>query len=113
MAKNESALRPMAEVKQRLLEIYGVMASCITRGCKQTGVLPGSLRVKRRAPSLYQQRQNTTTCTDNMSRLNLYAIAVNEENAAGGRIVTRPHQRRRWHYPGGLNLLFRRISRLH
>ena len=72
------------------------MEECIENGCHHPGILPGGLQVKRRAPDLYQTliaEKGITSIyeqSDIMNQLNLYAMAVNEENAAGGRIVTAP-----------------------
>lgn len=92
---NEVSLRPEAEVKERLLHIADVMRECIDKGCHSPGILPGGLNIKRRAPELLQkiQQKNSPKShqhTDSMEWLNLYAIAVNEENAAGSRVVTAP-----------------------
>jgi L-serine dehydratase len=71
------------------------MQKCVINGCKNEGILPGGLNIKRRAPELYRQLTNKpdSTLVDPLSIVdwvNLYAIAVNEENAAGGRVVTAP-----------------------
>jgi L-serine dehydratase len=92
---NEQTWRDPAEIDEGLKQIWSVMESCIERGCHGGGVLPGGLRVRRRAPLLYQEltgrpeaglRDQLTV----MDWVNLYALAVNEENAAGGRVVTAP-----------------------
>lgn len=96
MLKNESSLRSETEVKTRLLHISDVMRECIDKGCHTTDrILPGGLNIKRRAPELLQKLSKKGTpksheYTDSMSWLNVYAIAVNEENAAGSRVVTAP-----------------------
>ncbi len=95
MLANESVLRPEKEVKEKLLKIADVMCACIEKGCKTSGILPGGLNVKRRAPELFKKlnqkgRPGSYELTDSMAWLNLYAIAVNEENAAGSRVVTAP-----------------------
>jgi L-serine dehydratase len=95
MLINECSLRPQAEVKQGILHIIKIMRDCIEQGCKHPGILPGGLNVKRRAPELYQKllakgKPKSYEHMDSMEWLNLYAIAVNEENAAGGRVVTAP-----------------------
>lgn len=92
---NECSLRPEAEVRERLMHIAAVMKECIDRGCQNSGILPGGLNIKRRAPGLYQKlltkgKPTSYEHMDSMEWLNLYAIAVNEENAAGGRVVTAP-----------------------
>jgi len=95
MLANESQLRTESEIRERLLHISQIMRHCIERGCTTSGILPGGLNIKRRAPSLLEKLQQkgrpaSHAFTDSMSWLNLYAIAVNEENAAGSRIVTAP-----------------------
>jgi L-serine dehydratase len=95
MLINESYLHSEAEVKKRLHYIAEVMRECIDKGCKTSGILPGGLHIKRRAPALFtrllqQGRPRSHEYTDSVSWLNLYAIAVNEENAAGSRVVTAP-----------------------
>ncbi|MFZ2315330.1 MAG: L-serine ammonia-lyase [Gammaproteobacteria bacterium] len=95
MLKNESSLRSEEEVKAGLMHIASIMQDCIAKGCDTGGILPGGLNVKRRAPGLYAKLQakgkpKSHEYLDSMGWLNLYAIAVNEENAAGGRVVTAP-----------------------
>jgi L-serine dehydratase len=95
MMANECSIQPEAAVIEKLLQISTVMRNCIDRGCLEVGILPGGLNIKRRAPQLFQKltqkgRPQSHEFTDSMSWLNLYAIAVNEENAAGGRVVTAP-----------------------
>lgn len=96
MLANEAAMRSESEVKQRLMLIADIMRQCIDKGCKASGgILPGGLNIKRRAPELLQKLQKKGTpksheYTDSMAWLNVYAIAVNEENAAGSRVVTAP-----------------------
>lgn len=95
MLANECSLRPEAEVREGLMRIANTMRECIDKGCHNTGILPGGLNVKRRAAILYQKllakgKPQSHAYTDSMEWLNLYAIAVNEENAAGGRVVTAP-----------------------
>ncbi len=95
MLANEAAWRPEAETRAGLLHIWEVMQACVGRGCRTEGLLPGGLKVKRRAPDLHRQLlanpeaglRDPLTAMDWVS---LYALAVNEENAAGGRIVTAP-----------------------
>jgi L-serine dehydratase len=93
--ENETAWRPEADTRAGLLGIWRVMQECVKRGCEKEGVLPGGLRVRRRAAELFRKlaahpeaslRDPLTT----MDWVNLYALAVNEENAAGGRVVTAP-----------------------
>lgn len=96
MLKNECSLRSEAEVKERLFHIADVMRSCIDKGCASSEkLLPGGLNVKRRAPLLFNKltargKPNSNDQMDSIEWLNLYAIAVNEENAAGSRVVTAP-----------------------
>jgi L-serine dehydratase len=96
MMANELTWRTEDEIKQGILKIANVMSECIHNGCHNTGILPGGLNVKRRAPDLYQkliEKKGIPSIyeeSDVMNHLNLYAMAVNEENAAGGRVVTAP-----------------------
>ncbi|MDH0649697.1 L-serine ammonia-lyase [Pseudomonas sp. GD03858] len=95
MLANEAAWRPEAETRAGLLHIWQVMQDCVDAGCRHEGILPGGLKVKRRAPALYRQlsRHPEASLRDALSVLdwvNLYALAVNEENAYGGRVVTAP-----------------------
>ena len=93
---NECARRPEAEVRSGLLRIWEVMAACVSHGCATAGTLPGSLRVRRRAGELHQRLlsdEHAHTEDDPLAAMDwvtLWALAVNEENAAGGRIVTAP-----------------------
>lgn len=92
---NECSLQPVEMVKEKLLHIAKIMRDCIDKGCATSGILPGGLNVKRRAAALYQKlrakgQPESHEYTDSMEWLDLYAIAVNEENAAGGRVVTAP-----------------------
>ena len=90
---NERTWRPEAEIRAGLLRIWRVMQSCVERGFKQTGVLPGVLKVRRRAPKLYRLLTESSSATNPlevMDWVNAWALAVNEENAAGGRVVTAP-----------------------
>jgi L-serine dehydratase len=95
MMANEISMAPETEVRERLLKITNIMRNCIDKGCDTEGILPGGLDVRRRAPMLYKKllskgKPRTYEAMDSMEWLNLYAIAVNEENAAGGRVVTAP-----------------------
>lgn len=95
MMANEMAWRSKEEIEERLLLIDSVMENCIKQGCVNDGILQGGLNVKRRAPKHYEKLMvrpipQTYEHTDSMDWLNLYALAVNEENAAGGRVVTAP-----------------------
>jgi len=92
--ENEKALgRTAKQVRAGLADLWQVMRACVERGCATDGILPGGLKVPRRAPRLFRQ----LTCERNgddplraMDWVTLYALAVNEENAAGGRVVTAP-----------------------
>lgn len=94
MLKNESVWRSEQEIREGLLHIWSVMQDCVDRGCRNEGILPGGMKVKRRAARLYQQleaeKNNSNDALTVMDWVNLFAIAVNEENAAGGRVVTAP-----------------------
>lgn len=92
MLRNETTFRPKHEVKQQLHHIWLVMKACIQRGIESEGILPGGLKVVRRAPALYRrlQTEHTNDPMQTMDWVNLFALAVNEENAAGGRVVTAP-----------------------
>ncbi len=93
MLANELVWRSEAELRERLLQIWAVMRECVDNGCAAEGILPGSLNVRRRAPSLFKTLTADTGVSDPlraMEWVNLFALAVNEENAAGGRIVTAP-----------------------
>ena len=91
---NEAIWQPEPEIKHKLLHIWNVMQQCVQNGCQHEGVLPGGLNVKRRAPELYRHLAAAApTSLDPlqlMDWVNLFAIAVNEENASGGRVVTAP-----------------------
>ncbi|MDB6089784.1 MAG: L-serine dehydratase [Gammaproteobacteria bacterium] len=89
---NERAWATDEQIRARLLHIWQVMQACVERGFRQTGVLPGVLKVRRRAPKLYRMLTESTAerPLDVMDWVNAYALAVNEENAAGGRVVTAP-----------------------
>lgn len=96
MMENEKTWADTETIENKILAIANVMESCIERGCHNREILPGGLLLKRRAPELYEKLSNNQgrpskfEQDDVMSHLNLYAMAVNEENAAGGRIVTAP-----------------------
>ncbi|SFZ79160.1 L-serine ammonia-lyase [Chitinimonas taiwanensis] len=95
MLENELAWRSEAEVREKLLGIWAVMRACVQRGCKTEGILPGGMKVRRRAADLFQQLSSKPEAAlrDPLTVLdwvNLYALAVNEENAGGGRVVTAP-----------------------
>ncbi|MCX7122366.1 MAG: L-serine ammonia-lyase [Gammaproteobacteria bacterium] len=93
MLENEKAWHTEAEIKAWALKIWSVMKGCIDRGCAESGILPGGLKVKRRAHIVKEklmEQEKAGLPRDEMSWINLYALAVNEENAAGGRVVTAP-----------------------
>ncbi len=94
MHANELTWRSAEEISAGLVEIWAVMQACVSRGCAVDGVLPGGLRVGRRAHALHRQLKAEAGCWHDplyaMDWVNLYALAVNEENAAGGRVVTAP-----------------------
>ncbi len=89
---NEDAFRPREQTRSALLKIWDVMQACVERGFHAQGMLPGVLKVRRRAPKLYRQLTETAVASPMhaMDWVNAFALAVNEENAAGGRIVTAP-----------------------
>lgn len=95
MFENEQAWRSADEVREHLRAIWQAMQGCMQRGIRQTGTLPGGLHVSRRAPALFAELSSKPEAAmrDPLTVLdwvNLYALAVNEENAAGGRVVTAP-----------------------
>lgn len=92
MMENEKASRSEADVVAGLGTIWQTMHSCIQRGIKTEGILPGGLKVKRRAPALFRRlsAEKSADPLQVMDWVNLFALAVNEENAAGGRVVTAP-----------------------
>lgn len=92
---NEAALRPEGEIREGLQRIWVTMKGCIERGCRTTGILPGGLNIERRAPALFKTLTAREAADGNdpltiLDWVDLFAIAVNEENAAGGRVVTAP-----------------------
>ncbi|MGL4422517.1 MAG: L-serine ammonia-lyase [Gemmataceae bacterium] len=90
---NEESWRSEHETLAGLDRLWAVMEACIDRGCQQGGILPGGLNVRRRAAQLYSTLQTRSVAVDPMVQLDwvsLFALAVNEENAAGGRVVTAP-----------------------
>ena len=90
--QNELSWRSKAEFEQELTDIWEEMQACVQRGLHTDGVLPGRMAVTRRAARLYRslKSQESQSGLENMDWVNAYAIAVNEENAAGGRVVTSP-----------------------
>ena len=92
---NERCWRSEAEIRAGMMERWHVMQACVERGCRQEGVLPGGLKVRRRAPELFEQLSTAESSSKSdpllaMDWVNLFALAVSEENAAGGRVVTAP-----------------------
>ena len=92
MWRNEAHWRSEAETRQGLQRLWRAMQDCVQRGCETDGVLPGGFKVPRRAPKLWRRLQATIPGDPLlvMDWVNLFALAVNEENAAGGRVVTAP-----------------------
>ena len=92
--ENEKVLRSEPEIFQGILRIWNVMQSCVKRGCENEGILPGGLNVRRRAAQLHRELVSDSKLATDPSEVfdwvSLYALAVNEENAAGGRVVTAP-----------------------
>jgi L-serine dehydratase len=92
---NERSWRSDAEIRGGLLERWRAMQACVERGCRQEGVLPGGLKVQRRAPELFRKLSARDEAQDRdplavMDWVDLFALATGEENAAGGRVVTAP-----------------------
>lgn len=90
---NEDSKRPRDKTKAKLDDIAARMMACIDRGLETHGILPGGLKVTRRAPRLWDRLQNAPMSNEReqlFDWLNVYAMAVNEENAAGGQVVTAP-----------------------
>ncbi|MDZ4729093.1 MAG: L-serine ammonia-lyase [Xanthomonadales bacterium] len=100
MLENEQTWRSSDAVHAGLLRIWAAMRDCMQRGYRQEGDLPGGLKVKRRAPALYRElhspapqgdaQANAIDVLSALDWVNLFALSVNEENAAGGRVVTAP-----------------------
>ncbi|AKK03264.1 L-serine ammonia-lyase [Corynebacterium epidermidicanis] len=95
MLANEIALHDEAKINEHLDNVWHTMKECAENGIKTTGILPGGLNVARRAPHIYQHLMDHKSLQEGdalraMEWVNLYALAVNEENAAGGRVVTAP-----------------------
>ncbi|MDN3921602.1 L-serine ammonia-lyase [Roseateles violae] len=95
MRRNERHWRSDEATRTGLLKIWQVMQDCVSRGCRTEGILPGGFKVKRRAAQLYRDLTANPEAAlrdplQVMDWVNLYALAVNEENAAGGRVVTAP-----------------------
>jgi L-serine dehydratase len=121
MLDNETAWRPEAEVRAHLALVWRVMEECVQRGLKTEGILPGGLNVRRRAPRLAARliERGSADPLAVMDWVNIFAMAVNEENAAGGRVVTAPtngaagiipavgHYYLRWHEGANAAGIFR------
>ncbi|TWC31117.1 L-serine ammonia-lyase [Pseudomonas sp. SJZ079] len=96
MMANEKAWRSEAEIRSGLMRLWQAMRDCVEQGLKHEGILPGGLNVKRRAAKLHRSLQEMSkpnvigSTLSGMEWVNLFALAVNEENAAGGRMVTAP-----------------------
>jgi L-serine dehydratase len=96
MLDNEQAWLNEREIRNKLLAIWQAMQACVERGMREEGILPGGMKVKRRAANLYRQligaipRQTPGVPVGTLDWVNLFALAVSEENAAGGRVVTAP-----------------------
>lgn len=92
MMENESTFLSKSDVREKLWHIWEVMLESVQNGIETEGILPGGLKVTRRAPSLHRRLQSEQTADpmQAMDWVNLFALAVNEENAAGGRVVTAP-----------------------
>lgn len=92
MMENEKVLRSEQQIQQELGKIWQTMYDCVQRGIRTEGILPGGLKVKRRAPALHKRlmAEKSSDPLQVMDWVNLFALAVNEENAAGGRVVTAP-----------------------
>lgn len=92
--ENEKTWRSEQQIRQGILKIWQVMKDCVARGLKQEGILPGGLQVKRRAKEILTALSNDSGAVKDPSEIfdwvSLFALAVNEENAAGGRVVTAP-----------------------
>jgi len=93
MMANETVLRSPGDIREGLMNLWHVMKACVERGCSQEGVLPGGLKVRRRAAAMHRALASSSSTHDPLAAMdwvNLYALAVNEENAGGGRVVTAP-----------------------
>ncbi|WP_339525466.1 L-serine ammonia-lyase [Pseudomonas sp. EA_35y_Pfl2_R111] len=96
MMANEKAWRSEAEINSGLMRLWQAMRECVEQGLQHEGILPGGLNVKRRAAKLHRSLQEMSkpnvigSTLSGMEWVNLFALAVNEENAAGGRMVTAP-----------------------
>ncbi|MGA2500216.1 MAG: L-serine ammonia-lyase [Tepidisphaeraceae bacterium] len=112
MLQNESVFRPEQETRDRLLRVWRAMSECVERGCRTEGTLPGKLAVTRRAPRLYREltehpEMNLRDPLAVLDWVSMWAMAVNEENAAGGRVVTAPTNGAAGILPAALHYLVR------
>lgn len=111
MMENEKAWRSEGQIREQLAVIWQAMQACVDKGLTGQGILPGGLNVRRRAYRLHQNLQeigkpNVIGSTlSAMEWVNVFALAVNEENAAGGRMVTAPTKWRGRYHSGGAALL--------
>ncbi|WP_417347749.1 L-serine ammonia-lyase [Ferrimonas sp.] len=94
MMANEKVVAEESAIRAQLWTIWLTMKQCVERGCRDEGILPGGLKLRRRAPTLYRRLTvegcNSSDPLNAMDWVDLFALAVNEENAAGGRVVTAP-----------------------
>ena len=93
MMENEKSWMPEEEIRKGLISIWHVMEACVKRGCREKGILPGGLKVQRRAADLFEKLTDPNRKhhpAEVLEWVSLWALAVNEENAAGGRVVTAP-----------------------
>ena len=96
MMANENTWLSEDQIRANLMNIWGVMQACVERGMHEEGIMPGGMKVKRRAANLYRQltgeipRQTPSVPVGTLDWVNLFALAVSEENASGGRVVTAP-----------------------
>ncbi|KFZ35991.1 serine dehydratase [Shewanella mangrovi] len=94
MMANETSQQPEATVRTQLWQIWQTMKQCVDKGCKKEGILPGGLKLRRRAPALQRrlkaESKHNVDPLNTMDWVNLFAMAVNEQNAAGERVVTAP-----------------------
>lgn len=94
MLENEKHWLGEEEIHKRLLKIWQTMESCTVRGCQKEGILPGKIKLKRRAPEIYRRLKlsshSQSHSFSDLDWVNLYALAVSEENANGGIVVTAP-----------------------
>ncbi|WP_298769399.1 L-serine ammonia-lyase [uncultured Shewanella sp.] len=94
MMQNELSIRNETDIQNQLWHIWQTMKSCVERGYQKEGILPGGLKLRRRAPSMYRrlkaEGKHTTDPLTALDWVDLFALSVNEQNAAGDRVVTAP-----------------------